>query len=262
MGILDEAEVPSDMKPVIVTILGDAGRGKTTLAAAFPKPIVIRLEDGLEAIPLEHRPKALPLVSTVGQLWEQLTALLREEHDYQTVIVDSVSAAESLFIEHVLETDTSPKKPRSPQQAHGGYGAGWDAVSGLHGRLRKAAGLLADQRGMNTVFIAHADTVKVEPPNEDAYMSYSLRLNKKCLKHYVDDVNCVGFLRLDTTTIDGDGDRKKVITDGSRVLVCYATAENVSKNRLGITKDLLVKPGQNPLEPYIPYLMKQKEMTK
>ena len=36
MGILDSVAKPID-RPVIVTICGDSGMGKTTLAATFPK---------------------------------------------------------------------------------------------------------------------------------------------------------------------------------------------------------------------------------
>ena len=63
MSIMDSIEAPKD-RSVIVTICGDAGVGKTSLAAAFPKPIVIRAEDGLQAIPAKYRPKAFPLLQS------------------------------------------------------------------------------------------------------------------------------------------------------------------------------------------------------
>ena len=61
MSILSSISKPQD-RPVIVTICGDSGMGKTTLASTFPKPIVIRAEDGLQAIPSESRPDAFPLI--------------------------------------------------------------------------------------------------------------------------------------------------------------------------------------------------------
>lgn len=67
MSILAKISKPAD-RPVIVTILGDAGMGKTSLAASFPNPIFIRAEDGLQAIPLETRPDALPLLSGADDL--------------------------------------------------------------------------------------------------------------------------------------------------------------------------------------------------
>ena len=250
MSILDQAAKPVD-RPVIVTICGDSGLGKTTLAAAFPRPIVIRAEDGLQGVPAELRPMALPVVHKEEDLWNQIMALLQEQHDYQTLVIDSVTALERLFTQHIIESD--PKKPRSLNQALGGYGAGPQALSGMHQRVRKACGLLNERKGMNIVFVAHADMETIELPDQDPYSRYSLRLGKKSVAPYVDDSDVVGFLKLETYTT-GDGDRKKAISDGTRILVTYATASNVSKNRYGITTDLIVKPGENPLAQFIPAL--------
>jgi len=247
MSILSTVSKPAD-RPVLITVCGDSGLGKTTLACTFPKPIVIRAEDGLQAIPVDRRPDAFPVLTGVDMLWDQLKGLMHEEHQYRTLVVDSVTALERMFSLHVVETD--PKKPRGIQQALGGYGAGRDAVAAMHARVRKAAGLLAEKRGMNTVFVAHADTSRVEPPDDDAYMRYTLRLHEKSMPAYVDDVDVVGFLKLETFTT-GDGDKKKAISDGTRILITHATAANVSKNRYGITEPLTVETGINPLTAYI-----------
>jgi hypothetical protein len=164
------------------------------------------------------------------------------------LIVDSVTALERMFSQYVVDTD--PKKPKGIQQALGGYGAGREAIAAMHARLRKAAGILAEKRGMHTVFVAHADTSRIEPPDDDAYMRYTLRLHEKSMPAYVDDVDVVGFLKLETFTT-GEGDRKKAISDGTRVLITHATAANVSKNRFGITEPINVEIGINPLKEYI-----------
>jgi hypothetical protein len=249
MSLLDSISKPKD-RAVICTITGDSGMGKTTMAASFPKPIVIRAEDGLQAIPEAQRPDAFPVLSSEAQLWEQLTVLIKEDHDYQTLIIDSVTALERLFIQAVIESD--PKKPKTINQACGGYGAGLMAVAGLHQRVRKACGLL-NEKGMHIVFIAHADTETIELPDQDPYTRYNMRLGKRSVAPYVDDSDVVGFLKLETFTT-GDGERKKAISDGTRILVAYATASNVSKNRYGITKDIQVQAGVNPLGQFIPSL--------
>lgn len=250
MSALSGISKPTD-RSVIVTICGDSGLGKTSLACTFPNPIVIRAEDGLQAIPADTRPDAFPPLSSEKQLWEQLAALVTEEHPYKTLVIDSVTALERLFTQHVIESD--PKQPRSINQALGGYGAGLAAVSALHQRVRKACGILNDRKGMHIVFVAHADTETIELPDQDAYTRYNLRLGKKSVAPYVDDSDVVGFLKLETFTT-GDGERKKAISDGTRVLVTYATASNISKNRYGITEDIVVAIGQNPLTQFIPAL--------
>lgn len=258
MSILSTISKP-DERPVIVTVCGDSGMGKTTLAATFPKPIVIRAEDGLQSIPANMRPDAFPLLSAVDQLWGQLKALLQEDHQYQTVIIDSVTALERMFIKHIVESDE--KKPKSINQALGGYGAGLAAVAALHHRVRNACGMLNERRKMNVVFVAHADFEPVNLPDEDDFVRYSLRLGKKSIAPYVDDSDVVGFLKLETHVLGGDGERKKAISDGTRLLVCYANANSVGKNRYGITKPLLVKAGENPLIPFIPYFAQVEAKT-
>lgn len=247
--ILSQAAKPAD-SPIICTLTGDAGIGKTSLAATFPNPVFIRAEDGMQSIPADKRPDALPIVKEVPQLWEQLTALINEKHDYQTVVVDSVTALERMFINYVVESD--PKNPKSINQALGGYGAGLAAVAAMHQRVRKAAGIL-NGKGIHVVFIAHAGTVTVELPDQDAYTRYDLRLGKRSVAPYVDDVDLVGYLKLEVFT-RGDGERKKALSDGTRILVTYTTAANVSKNRYSITEDLDVPEGENPLYGIVPTL--------
>lgn len=250
MSLIATAGKPAD-RPILVTLCADAGMGKTSLAAAFPKPIFIRAEDGMQAIPSDKRPDAFPLISNAKTLWEQLGAVIHEPHDYQTLVIDSVTSLERLFIAEVLEQDP---KAKSINQALGGYGAGPAAVAAMHQRVRKGAGLANEKRGMHVVFVAHADIETMRLPDADDYMRYSLRLPTKSQPPYVDDVDLVGFLRLVTYTKGEDGERKKAISTGDRELVCHAVASNISKNRFGLTEPLPFKAGENPLAAVIPAL--------
>ena len=257
VSIMDDIETPAE-RAVIATLCGDSGMGKTSLAAIFPKPIFIRAEDGLQAIPAAHRPQAFPLVQTTKRLWEQLTAIIHEPHDYKTLVIDSVTALERLFIAEVMEMDG---KAKSINQALGGYGAGTSAVAAMHQRVRKAAGLANEKRGMHIIFCAHVDVETIKAPDNDDYMRYILRMGAKSMPPYVDDVDLVGFIRLQMFTKGEDGDRKKAISTGERELICHAVASNVSKNRFGISEALAVpfdqatkRVTENPLVPFIPSL--------
>jgi AAA domain len=250
MSIMETAQKPVD-RPVMVTICGDSGMGKTSLAAAFPKPIFIRIEDGLQAIPINSRPDALPVVDSVRTLWEQLTAIIHDPHEYKTLVIDSVTKLEALFVADVMAQDP---KAKSINQALGGYGAGVNAVSVMHQRVRKAAGLANEKRGMHVVFVAHADLETMRLPDTDDYMRYSLRLPPKSMPPYVDDVDVVGFVRLVTYTRGDEGERKKAISTGERELIIHAVAANVSKNRYGVTEPLEFRIGENPLAAVIPAL--------
>lgn len=246
MSLLDQLEKPQD-RPAILTITGDAGTGKTTLANTFPNPVFIRIEDGLQAIDEDRRPMAFPKVESVEQLMKQLQSVANEEHEFQTCVIDSVSQLETLFSEYVISND--PKRPASLNQAMGGYGNGRQAVANLHGRVRKAAQIMND-KGMFVVFIAHSDVSTIELPDQDPYSRYELRLMKPCQTHYVDNVDMVAYLKMETFT-RGDGDRKKAISSGNRLAVCHTDAAQVSKNRYGINDPLIVEKNVNPFTPFI-----------
>ena len=251
MSMMDTISKPQD-RPLMVTFCGDSGMGKTTLACTFPNPIVIRAEDGLQAIPADRRPDAFPVIGSADELWKQLTALIHEPHDYKTCVIDSVTALERLFVADVLAQDP---KARSINQALGGYGAGVAAVAAMHQRVRKAAGLLNEKRGMHVVFVAHADVETIRPPDGDDYQRYSLRLPPKSLPPYVDDVDVVGFLRLVSYAKGDEGERKRMVSTGDRELIVHAVASNVSKNRFGIEDALECPRGQNPLAGLVPGLI-------
>lgn len=247
MSLLDTISKPTD-GAIIATITGDAGLGKTSLAATFPKPVFIRAEDGMQSIEESVRPDAFPLITSVKDVWDQLKTLINEEHGYKTVVIDSVTALERLFIQDVIDSD--PKSPKSINTALGGYGAGLSAVGAMHQRVRKAAGMLVN-KGVNVVFIAHADTDTIEPPDASPYTRYNLRLGKKSIAPYTDDVDMVAFLRLETFFTNIEGERSKAKSDGTRVAITYASASNVSKNRFGIEEDIIVKKGENPFKKFI-----------
>jgi hypothetical protein len=239
-------------RPSIVAIFGDAGLGKTSLAVSFPNPIVIRAEDGLQSVDEANRPDAFPLLKEPEELWEQLTALIKEEHDYKTVVIDSVTALERMFAKHIVDNDKND--PMSINQALGGYGAGVAALGAMHHRVRRACGVLNEKRGMHVIFIGHADTDTLELPDEEPYTRYTLRLGKKSIAPYVDDSDIVGFLKLKMHVIGEKDKRKKAFSNGERLLVTYPCAANVSKNRYGITTDLPVIKGVNPFINLIPGL--------
>ena len=248
MTLLSTVEKPQD-RPPIITICGDAGTGKTRLAATFPNPIFIRGEDGLQSVPKNERPDAFPILKSADELFAQMMALIKEPHDYKTLVIDSVSAIEQLFIADVLARDG---KAKSLNTAMGGWGAGKNAVATQHQRLRKAAQALSDRRDMMIVFIAHADIEMMRLPDSDDYARYSLRLMSDSLPPYVDNVDMVAFIRLVTAVRGDDGERKRAVSTGDREVICYAAASCVSKNRYGITEPIDVPEGENPLLALIP----------
>lgn len=249
MSVLATGRVPSK-RPLIATLVGGPNTGKSSLACTFRKPYFVRTEG--ENLPSDVPEARLPAgpeepLSTPDDLWAQFEALRAEEHDFQTLIVDSTSGLDEMFANKIM-ADSGKSNLAT---ALGGYGAGYEAVAAMHGRVRKYAELLRKERGMSTVFIAHSDIIRMEPPDSEGYTSHSLRLHKKSIRHYVDSVDLVGFIKQETILKGKEGEAKKAITTNGRILVAYLTPANVSKNRMGITEDLPFEFGENPIYRWI-----------
>ena len=256
MSMLSAIEKPKD-RPPIITICGDAGAGKTRLAATFPNPIFIRAEDGMQSIPASERPDAFPVlrgpssIEVAKALFDQMIALLREPHEYQTLVIDSVTALDEIFSAEALEKDG---KAKTLQSALGGFGAGFNYVANQHQRVRKAAQLLNERRGMTVVLLAHADIENMKLPDQDDYQRWSMRMHSKSLPAYLDYPDIVGFIRQVSVVKGADGERKRALSSHERELIIYSGAAQVSKTRYGITEALDVPEGENPLLGLIPGL--------
>lgn len=240
---------PNEIRPLIATIIGSGGIGKTTFASTFPKPVIIRAEDGAMVLRGRDDVAMLPLIRTSKDVFNQIEMLATEDHSFETLIIDSITQLNVLIESEILASDP---KAKSINSALGGYGAGHSAVSEVHRKIRDWCGMLSLDKNMNIIFIGHMDTETIELPESDMFMRYTLRMNKKSISHYSDNVDVVGHIKLRTFTKGGSDDKvAKAISDGTRVLTTYATANSISKNRLGISEDITIEKGQNPFLQYI-----------
>jgi phage nucleotide-binding protein len=225
---------PLGQRPIIMTIFGEGGMGKTTLAAMMPKPVFIRTEDGTMSLMGNDEVSLFDLATSSQDVLDQIEALATQDHDFKTVVLDSITQLATMIEAEIVAADP---KAKSINQAGGGYGAGYNAAAERHRQVREWIGALAHEKGMNVVFIGHADTETLDLPDMDAYARYTVRMHKKSLPHYTDNVDLVGFIRL-KTFVRGDGDKKRAISTGEREIICHPVASNVSKNRFGIAAPL------------------------
>jgi hypothetical protein len=260
MSIADIVSV-SQNRPPIITIAGEMGMGKTSIP--WTDPIFICTEDGLQSIPVERRPPSFPLANTRNQVADYLSMLIQEEHEYKTLVIDSISKLDAIVESELVKEDKN--EPASINQAYGGYGNGPKAVGAFHQRVRKACEILNTKKNMTIVFLSHAETETIDLPLAEPYTRFTLRLGRRSIPPYTDDVDIVGMLRLQQYVRGVEKNKSdevikagKVITDGTRVIKCTANASSLSKNRYGIDQDIPLKLGANPLLDLIPYFNTQK----
>jgi len=235
-------------RPLFFTIVAEGGRGKTSLGALFPNPVFIRTEDGTRSIECREDVALFPLSKTSADVIEAINVLINETHPFKTLVLDTVTQLNVMLECEVVESDP---KAKSINTALGGYGAGHGAVAQAHKTIRDKCAELADKKGMHIVFLAHADIDTIDLPDQEQFMRYSIRMNKKSVSHYSDNVDVVAFIKQSVYTRGAvDEKTKKATTDGKFLITCYPTPAHIAKNRLGIKTDLEYIEGTNPFLPY------------
>ena len=227
-------------RPLTVTICGEQGIGKTCLAAAFPRPVILRTEDGTMSIP-KGRAMQSPMLRKMTDVYDAIKQAAAIEKA-GTVVIDSISTLDAIVEQEIVASDG---KAQSLNQAMGGYGAGARALSAKMRRLRNFCEHVTNA-GKHLVFIAHSHVDTVKPVDTDPYNVLTLRMNKGSIPPFTDLVDCVAFLRLDVDT-ERAGKDSIALSSGDRVLQCHPSAAIAAKNRLGITETLDCPEGANPI---------------
>ena len=180
-----------------------------------------------------------------------ITALGKEEHDFKTLIIDSVTQLDTILTAEILAGEENPNANMA--QACGGYGGGYSALSDKHRKVREWAGKLNSAKDMHIIFIAHTLVKTIDLPNVDPFMRYTIALHDKSVKHYIDNVDVVAHTRQKILTRKGTKDKgpSKAIDTQEREIVCHLTASNICKNRLGIDEALPFNKGENPFSDYL-----------
>jgi len=239
---------PSGQRPIICTLFGEGGMGKTTLAAMFPKPVFIRTEDGTASLAGNDNVSLFPLATSTQDVLDAIEALATQKHDHKTLVIDSITQLGTMVEAEIVAADP---KAKSINQAGGGYGAGYSTAAEKHRQIRDWAGSLAYEKGLNIVFIGHADTEMLDLPDMDAFARYTVRMHKKSLPHYTDNVDLVGLIRLKTFVRGGDGDKKRAISTGEREIICHPQASSVTKNRFNVSEPLAFTFDRNPFADFV-----------
>ena len=213
--------------PVRAVIYGIECIGKTTLAAAFPSPVIFDTEEGT------HH---LDCASQQIKSWEELRSVVAEigsrKSEFRTVVIDSADWAERLLIETLLR-DNKWDSIESP-----GYGKGFTVLAETFGRFLTQCDALVGA-GLNVVFVAHSKVVRVSPPDvADGYDRFELKMEKKTAPLLKEWCDLLAFCHYKTTTVEGSDKRKKGIGGKRRVMHLERCAAWDAKNRYGLDAEL------------------------
>ena len=212
----------SKIKPPMLSIVGFPAAGKSTLAAMFPKPLFIQAEDAatvFELWPAENQPDFLPsLPEKVGvkkALDDQLLQVYQDEHDFKTLVIDTVSTLQALF-----ESQISHEEGDKPiADCLGGYQKAYDVIAGWHRDLIQKCLKIRSKRGMAIVFLAHAQEYKRKnhPEIADQYTVYGMRMHQKSRDVYISESDAVIYIKQKDVVLGAEVDKKGKQTKSGRL---------------------------------------------
>ncbi len=185
----------SKPKPPKMTIFGVAGIGKTTFATSAPNPIVIRTEDGLSGIDVPTFPE---LIKTYDDIMEAIGVLYNEDHDFKTVVIDSLDWLEPIVAMHVCKVNLWPNLE------HPGYGKGYIATLESWREIMDGLNALRDERDMAIIMTAHSQIAKFDAPDTESYSRYVLKLHRLVAALVLEGSDVVGFANYRTSIVKAD----------------------------------------------------------
>lgn len=276
MSILAKAKKPVS-RPPMITIVGSPGTGKTSLGGLFPDALFVMTEDGVSVFENwdeEAQPTVLPRLpratkdslgnmqrSTKDALNGILAELMTEEHNYKTLVIDSITTLNMMLEHELCERDGVD----AVADAAGGYHKGYSVVSDWHAEIIYKCEQLRAVKGMAIVFLAHSGIKKIRnrPDAAADYSVYSMEMSNESLSVYVSQSDAVLYLKQDEFVMGSETNKKgqttkygRITQTGDRKLVTSSDGQVGfvnAKNRYGMPVEIDVPLGVNPILPFIKY---------
>lgn len=220
-------------KPIRALLYGIEGVGKSTFAAGAPSPIFLGAEDGTSELDVARFPEPKSWLDAL----EAIDELARAQHDYKTLVIDTLDWLEPINWEHVCASKPTSSGKRVTDIEGFGFGKGYTAALDQWRVFVSKLENLRAQKRMHMILLAHSWIKSFKNPTGDDFDRYELKLHAKAgglLKEWCD---AVLFATHQTHTYERDG-RVKGISDGSRVLYTQRTAAYDAKNRYDLPNEM------------------------
>lgn len=218
-------------QPLRTLIYAAEGLGKTTFAANAPSPVFVPVEDGTNHLDVPR----FPVPESWQDILDAISELTTADHEFQTVVIDTVDAAEALLWAHICQR----YGVATLDDVGGGYGRGFSVALDEWRRLLSAIERLQKAKSVNVLLLAHSWIKPFKNPAGADWDRYELKLNNKAaglLKEWADDVLYCGF---ETFTVkDEKTKRIKGVSSGARLIYTQRTASFDAKSRHSLPETL------------------------
>jgi hypothetical protein len=244
-------------KPPRLLVYGVPKIGKTTLGANAPNPIVLQIEEGADEIDVTRTPK----INTFDEVLEWLLFLATEDHQFQSVVVDSVDWLETMIHDHVvLKHPTAEKGKKVSNIEDYGYGKGYSLALKYWEDYIKAINYLRDHKKMAIIQIAHHRVEKFTAPDSEPYDKHGIKMHKgasSLLQEHSDAILfCTYVVGMKADDVGFGQKKNRAIGSGERLVKTQDRPAYLAGNRYdGMPDELPLD--WDAIAQYIPYYQQQ-----
>ena len=219
-----------EIKPPTIILYGVAGIGKSTWASEAPNPVFIQTEEGLNTLDVAK----FPLAKNINDVYESIGALVNEQHDFQTLIIDSIDWFEKLVHIDVRKTHG--------EDVFTDYGRGYKFATPYFEKLVDGLNVLRNEKGMAIILVGHAKVTPFNAPDTAAYDRYSIDLHKEAATTIEEWAECIFFANYKVYVQKEDGgfgkEVKKAAGKGDRIVYTQERPPYKAKNRYLLPHEL------------------------
>lgn len=188
--------------PPITLLYGVDGIGKTSLAAEWPEPLYLPTEG--ERPPSDVEMATPGTIETFNDVIDVFSELLTTEHEFQTVIVDSLDG-----LEHLVWAATAARLGVNSIEEPG-FGKGYVEADTEWRNFLGGVSALA-QAGINVVMLAHPEIVRFDSPTTDPYSRYTPKLHKRGNALVREQADLVAFMNYRVSLKEKEVGPKKTV---------------------------------------------------
>ncbi|MBK1883693.1 ATP-binding protein [Luteolibacter pohnpeiensis] len=226
MSSLSKVTKGIQRRPHFVGLYGPGGVGKSSFGASAPNPIFIGTDDGLTTLDVAK----FPIPKNWAEVKSFLSDLLIEDHEYESVVIDTVNGLEPLLFNHIIKE----AGVKSIEEVDGGFGKGyvraeeqWVEFFNTLKRLRNK---------MNVIVLGHAKIKSFEDPYEnERFDKFIIKMNERGAGLFHESVDNMFFANFKIATRKEKGSKKaKAFGEGHRVMFTEERPAFTAKSRFDL----------------------------
>lgn len=215
------------IKPPRIFMYGEPKVGKSTFANGAPNAIFLDLEGGLDALETSHI-----RITSLAKFDEALDALIEQEHDFKTLVIDSADWLEKLIHEDICSRAKASSITDKTNQTTA-YGNGYIVSRNMLSRYLAKLDSIREKKNIAIILIAHTIVRKMEQPDTESYDSFVIKMHDKASSLCTEWADILAFARQKTLV---NPDKKASV--GERVLILSDTKYATVGNRYNLPREV------------------------